>query len=125
MPMTSVSGIKSGGKGGPERIELEDAVAGDGPQPKKGQDVSFHYTGWLALTREGRKGRVQRVKGQVNWPSKAFDMCKNSLQPASATDYGANRRLTHHTGVIRLSNARSESARCKLPLQHVSSRCVP
>lgn len=66
MPLTSVSGIKSGGKVRPERIELEDAVAGDGPQPKKGQDVSFHYTGWLALTREGRKGRVQRVKGQVS-----------------------------------------------------------
>ncbi|AWB23849.1 FKBP-type peptidyl-prolyl cis-trans isomerase [Methylobacterium currus] len=38
----------------PSGLQYKDTVAGTGPQPKTGQTVSVHYTGWLY--QDGKKG---------------------------------------------------------------------
>ena len=34
------------------KLQMEDLVVGTGPEAKKGQTVSVHYTGWLT---DGKK----------------------------------------------------------------------
>jgi peptidylprolyl isomerase len=38
----------------PSGLQYKDTVAGTGPQPKAGQTVNVHYTGWLY--QDGQKG---------------------------------------------------------------------
>ncbi|SFV17668.1 peptidylprolyl isomerase [Methylobacterium sp. 174MFSha1.1] len=38
----------------PSGLQYKDTVAGTGPQPKAGQTVNVHYTGWLY--QDGKKG---------------------------------------------------------------------
>ncbi|TNC13618.1 FKBP-type peptidyl-prolyl cis-trans isomerase [Methylobacterium terricola] len=38
----------------PSGLQVKDDVVGTGPQPKAGQTVSVHYTGWLY--QDGKKG---------------------------------------------------------------------
>jgi peptidylprolyl isomerase len=39
----------------PSGLQYKDTVAGTGPQPKAGQTVNVHYTGWLY--QDGQKGK--------------------------------------------------------------------
>jgi FKBP-type peptidyl-prolyl cis-trans isomerase len=43
------------------KMQMEDLVVGTGPEAKKGQTVSVHYTGWLA---DGKKFDSSKDHGQ-------------------------------------------------------------
>ena len=42
-------------------LQIEDLTVGTGPEAKKGQDVSVHYTGWLA---DGTKFDSSKDRGE-------------------------------------------------------------
>ena len=49
----------------PSGLRYKDEVVGSGPEPKSGQSVSVHYTGWLNENGEkGRKFDSSRDRGQ-------------------------------------------------------------
>jgi peptidylprolyl isomerase len=54
----------------PSGLKYKDEVVGTGPEPKAGQSVSVHYTGWL--DQNGQKG-------------KKFDSSRDRGQPFSFT----------------------------------------
>ena len=54
----------------PSGLKYKDEVVGTGPEPKSGQSVSVHYTGWL-----DDKGK----------PGKKFDSSRDRGQPFSFT----------------------------------------
>jgi peptidylprolyl isomerase len=54
----------------PSGLKYQDEVVGTGPEPKAGQTVSVHYTGWL--DQNGQKG-------------KKFDSSRDRGQPFSFT----------------------------------------
>lgn len=54
----------------PSGLKYKDEVVGTGPEPKAGQSVSVHYTGWL---------------DQNGKPGKKFDSSRDRGQPFSFT----------------------------------------
>jgi peptidylprolyl isomerase len=49
----------------PSGLKYKDEVVGSGPEPKAGQSVSVHYTGWLDQNgRKGTKFDSSRDRGQ-------------------------------------------------------------
>ena len=54
----------------PSGLKYKDEVVGSGPEPKAGQSVSVHYTGWL---------------DQDGKPGKKFDSSRDRGQPFSFT----------------------------------------
>jgi len=71
-------------------VKYHDEVVGTGPQPKSGQTVSVHYTGWLDNNGErGRKFDSSRDRGTP------FSFVLNGQQVISGWDIGV---ATMHVG---------------------------
>ncbi|MFC6050419.1 FKBP-type peptidyl-prolyl cis-trans isomerase, partial [Methylobacterium hispanicum] len=49
----------------PSGLKYKDEVVGSGPEPKTGQQVTVHYTGWLDQNgKQGKKFDSSRDRGQ-------------------------------------------------------------
>jgi len=71
-------------------VKYHDEVVGTGPQPKSGQTVSVHYTGWLDNNgKRGRKFDSSRDRGTP------FSFVLNGQQVISGWDIGV---ATMHVG---------------------------
>ncbi len=67
----------------PSGVQYRDEVVGTGPQPKSGQSVSVHYTGWLDdHGKPGKKFDSSRDRGTP------FSFVLNGQQVISGWDIG-------------------------------------
>lgn len=84
-------GGKGGMQGTPSGLQYEDIKVGSGPQPRPGQVVEVHYTGWLT---DGRKFDSSLDRGQpLRFQLGAGMVIKGWEEGVATMKVGGKRRL--------------------------------
>ena len=74
------------------QLQTEDLVVGTGPEAKKGQMVSVHYTGWLT---DGKKFDSSKDRGQpFQFPLGRGHVIQGWDQGVAGMKVGGKRKLT-------------------------------